>query len=1686
MPEIQGSIFNGPLQGADDTKGRHYPFIKNRIHPTFTSASLQRARELSLTQKANGQWIKSASDFDHDRLQEANLKLWSTQNRVDRFIDKLQNIYKFAEPLLSDALSKQYGVEVDVKTTYLHLYLPKERPWYVVDLSGGVVTRTVSLLDAALHNFALNETCEADSDFISQPDARGHFDIQPIKQKMSIAQFQALCRELDIGARYSRYLNEQLLPSDGLARIFLKRNVVEHEKAAFKAAAQQAVMTHDIDADACDLILKMLEGQRNLTRKGRVMQFTQLFMQDSLLAGIVLITPDLERTRDVVPIFAYVPQDPEHPLKEYPSTVAFMNELTRQLRDNKVISSTAMTYRQYFSRFVDQSARGHFFGGLQQRLFEIKWHPKEPLDPRPSWREEPVSSPNLQFSAEPISGDVWEHLYQQKLNKILNDARHIAVSTADTDRNARWAWWENFKKVVSDLFNVALLVLTPFVPGLGELMMAYTAYQITTDVIEAVVDLTLGLWIEATEHIVGVVTDVVQLVAFAAGAQIGQIARLKLSPLIEGMKQVELPSGQQRLWHPDLKPYEQPNVELPADSVPDTLGLHTHASQKILPLDNTLYAVQKDPKTGTYRVKHPHRGEAYLPELKHNGLGAWTHEAENPRDWDHPTLMRRLGYRVDGFNDAQLEQIRIASGTEAAALRQMYVENSAPPPLLTDGLDRADIQQQTELAIDDIRYGRPIDPASYWFEPLATYLEGWPSDKALRVYENAELRGRFRTYGNALASDEQTLAISLSRLMQGDLPQQLVEFLSEEELQALLGPGVAREEQLQALRNQLADEADRLRPDIFNQRYQASQASANPQVQQLREVAPELPSRAATVLLNNASGAELKRMTWDKRLPLDLKNQAREAAFEARANHAYEGFTDDVRWGPETERLVLNALRIHTDALGDLRIDVRQGTDIGPLRCSVGAEDASVIRVLIKDAGARYEVWDADNQKLHDADDFYESVLNALSDDKRLQLGYRPGQGASFRQWVLVKTQAPAERRIALAEPPIRPVGEPDTLLLLRGPGFSIQRATLAERVQGIYPHLHEREISTFVRSLGEEPQARKTLDRLDRELYDLQVTLNKWRRRQPEAWGPNHSGFMNGGGLHIYERLIACFQRKSTAFGERSTTLEGGYVLDLSTEFNTLDLDLWWSELPDLKYYLDQVSTLNLDRTDFSTSDTGLLKDFPDLRQLSARGCGLEKLPVTIGKMHFLRTLRLMNNRIRLTRSAVEQLRHLTHMETLRLDDNPQLGLLPNIERMPKLKILSLSNTGATAWPDGLFARHRPRGFYLDLMQNPLRDIPSVIPGSESARLVARTRLFPTDLSDANLNAYKDYRRSVGISPDRPYFAIAEHAINQWPMSDDSQWWSDKAAGVGIFRVEAWHDLMTEPDSQGFFHLIQKQTESADYRAGGERRKQLSDRVWRMIESIDLDTTLRKELFEMATAPTTCADAGAQVFNNMGIKVLVSEAYAQSTSAAILESKLVALAKGAARLERVDDIARADFASRKGNPDEVEVFLAYETGLAQRLGLPWQSQTMLYRPVAGVSAKTLDTAFDTVMSMEDGDGLINHMIEQPFWEKYLHDTYPTEFRRNARTYEIRTDQLDELREAQRSWANAKGREIAQRQALKRRLLDLAHQLNVQENRVLTDEEMSDEVYGGLLNDIGYEEKQLSRRLTRQALLNAG
>ena len=80
----------------------------------------------------------------------------------------------------------------------------------------------------------------------------------------------------------------------------------------------------------------------------------------------------------------------------------------------------------------------------------------------------------------------------------------------------------------------------------------------------------------------------------------------------------------------------------------------------------------------------------------------------------------------------------------------------------------------------------------------------------------------------------------------------------------------------------------------------------------------------------------------------------------------------------------------------------------------------------------------------------------------------------------------------------------------------------------------------------------------------------------------------------------------------------------------------------------------MTLDGLTVATDAQGLLKDFPNLRQLSANDCKLRRLPESIGKMTSLETLHLNDNAIQLTPADVESLRNLTRMESLRLDNSP------------------------------------------------------------------------------------------------------------------------------------------------------------------------------------------------------------------------------------------------------------------------------------------------------------------------------------------------------------------------------------------------------------------------------------------------
>lgn len=72
------------------------------------------------------------------------------------------------------------------------------------------------------------------------------------------------------------------------------------------------------------------------------------------------VTDEMLRSDDIYrqsrltgPLIAYVPDDPNHPLKEYASLSEFLNTLIGQLRETD--------YQAFFSRFVAHKDKGRFF-----------------------------------------------------------------------------------------------------------------------------------------------------------------------------------------------------------------------------------------------------------------------------------------------------------------------------------------------------------------------------------------------------------------------------------------------------------------------------------------------------------------------------------------------------------------------------------------------------------------------------------------------------------------------------------------------------------------------------------------------------------------------------------------------------------------------------------------------------------------------------------------------------------------------------------------------------------------------------------------------------------------------------------------------------------------------------------------------------------------------------------------------------------------------------------------------------------------------------------------------------------------------------------------------------------------------------------------------------------------------------
>ncbi|HEF4761828.1 TPA: hypothetical protein SAN82_004286 [Pseudomonas putida] len=1705
LPATPSIKFNSDLRGV------HYDFLKERLPNWFTQADLKRQKEIGEHPLQIPDWYLKATSKQKKALADNHTRYRETLNQIDARFGDIKDIFEFAEQPLKDAIKAKFNLELDVKNVYfVRKFASEGRD----DLFGALVFdqqedprlsyeyRGTSLLETALANFEPDEEKPLDCKDCHLITGWNRYDGEVIPTFETVSseakpiaphEFAKVCRTLDLGALYQKHIKDILEPEDSNERKTLEKLLEEHQRLKLAVCTQVArhelefkTGTREVKSGVSNDIYKMLKqiilGESSPQLDGQPVAFSTLRVYGIELVGPLLIGPSRENSSRVERLAVYLPDDPQQPLREYASVSDFMAELRARLHKSD--------YRRFFSRFIPLRQQGVFFEKFNQayKPADVEAQADYPLI------EKPVKLP---LDEAPVRGDLWQQQRQRMINKIYIDARAVAVPTGDEDRNARLARLQSYLDAVNNVFNLAAFV----VPGLGWIMLTVGAAQMFDEAFEGIEAAQESDVKEAWAHFSSVALNVAFL---GAGAKV--IPAVQLSGKIDSFKPVTLPHGKQKLWNPDLSPYRAP-ISLPSDVLPDELGLYEHNGQKVLPLDGNTYVVEKSSASGGYRIQHPTRPAAYAPELFHNGEGAWHHEVERPLSWEGVKLMRRLGHLVDGFSDTELEQIRLASGIEVDVLRRLHVEGESVPAVLRDTIRKFKAYSDAEDVAQGIEQGALSSSLCSFVASLAVELPGWPANKAIEAFVGEEVSGTSVKYGNPAAFAQDVLKVTRSELMSGRLPELIIESSTEAEVKQLL-PGYTprtAKERISALQKELQEQAIRAKARLTHSIYGEQQLAADTAVAVVQRDFTGLSAALVRELLSDATPAELERLTTVRRVPLRLAEGARRLQQQARLNHAFEGLYLDALAGKDTEMLVLNTLAALPGWVGDLRLEVRVGHIEGELRAAVGAEDATERKVLLWKSEGRYEARDGRDQHLHGTDDLYASIQHALPDRQRQAIGLPDvSEGAALRAKIIEHQLSHDQLRPLLKmqprqqpffKPPVRLSGDRVGYPLSDHLDFGERERSIRRRVRELYPAMPPEELDEFVEGMDELRERR--LRSREREFESLKSALVDWFVAQEQGVSPQDRASdafhrRREARLAIIDALRKAWQRTGEVDLDNT-----GYPQGVRIDLSDTDLHGQLSELPPLTANFDHVTSLDLSGTGLEGNVDGFLSHFTCLRTLSLGNNELVGLPRDLGRMTQLSALDLSDNLIELDANGVRQLSKLKNLRSLELEGNP-LGLPPDIGQMPDLQYVLLAETGINTWPVGLFDQVRPRTFYLDMKFNVIEIVPVAEPGSAQAELIARTLIShePANISAANLRQVRDYGHSVGFEPNRPEHARGVVDTVLWSEGLTETQWNEKQ--------DVWADLENEAGSEPFFNELRKLAESADAVAADSAAKvELTRKVWAMVEATAGNTALREKLFRMAAAPTTCVDAGAQLFNAMGLEVLIVQAYELGAND-LIETQLLELARGKSRLDELGRIARERIGEllaqghlfpeldeegftiphtdALGQPitdiDEVEIHMIYPTMLATRLNLPWQSRDMMFQ-VPEVTPRMVEDAYSRVLEKEKGPLLQERLVEQPFWVDYLKRHYQESFK----VLHARSELLLDLQAAQQAWLDSDSsvHKIHWRSEIRR----LAKLLGKPDNEVKPGIVLSDGEYYTEMEVIAVQEKVLIGKLTREAMNRA-
>lgn len=497
----------------------------------------------------------------HSRLVADSLPSWLTrataQQRHDYHASLVQNLAdnararaiwqrlqapdRFCEHELAQAVGLRLNRDVDTRHTEVielqHRFDPNANT--VIQQQTQVLRR--NLLAASMANFSaaqanglgIGSVLLPAGAFKPQPGLAPSASYEPsLRIAIEPADWAALCREWDLGARYQRHIEHTLrpLPASGVAednqQQWLADSLMAVLRSDLAVQAREGLLRGNLDAAASQMVLDALgDGAQAPRWNAHPLAVSRLcglatWSRDGVQLWRLLVI-EQQGVADS-PCVVYMPGEPQHPLKQYASWAAFTEALREQLR--------SADYQRYFQAFVGEADRLPFMQRLQHAL-----------SPLPLFSSTPEADPDADIGLRrvPVAVGCVRALYDDLIERIAADGRALVVPTADVDRLSAAA--QKARNVASalNLLNAAAL----FVPGVGWLALGVGAVQLSRETFVGVDDWSHGQTQDALGHLFSVAENLALL-----GANAGAGALAARSAFVERMAPVTDATGRQRLW----------------------------------------------------------------------------------------------------------------------------------------------------------------------------------------------------------------------------------------------------------------------------------------------------------------------------------------------------------------------------------------------------------------------------------------------------------------------------------------------------------------------------------------------------------------------------------------------------------------------------------------------------------------------------------------------------------------------------------------------------------------------------------------------------------------------------------------------------------------------------------------------------------------------------------------------------------------------------------------------------------------------------------------------------------------------------------------------------------------------------------------------------------------------------------